>query len=403
MPADSKSAEELTLLEERRDCVRALLQTPLIPHEPATADLLRLIRRHLLWLRDWFHQYPGWHLQVESDFVRLEKTPDAGGDGSRGLIDDRSGAPFSPRRYVFFCLALSVLEKSDRQCVLGDLAQEVERVGRGDPVLAEAGMSFGFERRECRQDLVAVIRALIRMGVLIRIHGNEESYVQQQEEVLYTLRRAVLARMLCVRRGPSTLDDAPFLERLRLLQEDSAPESDEARRRSLRTELYRRLLDSPVLYFEDLSEEEQTYLRGQRTFMVRNIREATGLVPEIRAEGVAMVDPRRSLTDHPMPEQGTEGHAGLLLAEELCRTLRDQEERGDGGIPVSRLEQFLHQCGKAHGHRWRRDAREPAGQRLLLRAALHRLEALRLIRRDGEFVTPLPALARYRLEENDHV
>jgi len=402
MPTEPRSAADLTALEERRDCVRALLQTPLIAHVPATANLLRLIRRHLVWLRDWFHQYPGWHLQVESDFVRLEKTPDAGADGSRGLIDDRSGTPFSSRRYVFFCLALAVLEKSDRQCVLGDLAHEVERVGRGDPVLAEAGMEFRFERRECRQDLVAVIRALIRLGVLIRIHGSEESYVQQREEVLYTLRRAVLARMLSVQRGPSTLGNMDLEERLRLLQEEAVPESDEARRRRLRTELYRRLLDSPVLYSEELSEAEQTYLRGQRTFMVRNIHEATGLVPEIRAEGIALVDPRRSLTDHPMPEQGTEGHVALLLAEELCHVLRHPEAHDGRGMSVSRLEQFLHRCGTTHGHRWRRDAREPAGQRQLLRSVLNRLEALRLICREGEFVRPLPAIARYRLEENDH-
>ena len=402
MPLDLQNPADLTRREERRDCVRTLLQSPLIPYEPATAEKLRLIRRHLAWLRDWFHQYPGWHLQVESEFARLEKTPHTNGDGSRGLRDDRSGVSFSPRRYVLFCLALAVLEKSDRQCILGDLAAEVERLGKGDPVLSEAGLDFDFTRRECRQDLVVVLRVLLKLGLLIRIHGNEDSYVQQKEEVLYTLRRPVLARMLSVRRGPSTLSETSYDQRLRLIQEDASPESDEARRRNLRTELYRRLLDSPVVYHADLSEQEQAYLRGQRTTLVRNIEEATGMVAEIREEGLAMVDPKRQLTDHPMPEQGTEGHAALLIAEELCQAFTQPETAADPWVPVSHLEQFLHVQGKKHSHRWRRDDREPAGQRQLLRQVLARLEALHLIRRVGESICPLPALARYRLEESDH-
>lgn len=402
MPPESRNAADLALWEERRECVRALLQTPLIAHEPATAEPLRRIRRHLGWLRDWFHKYPGWHLQVENDFARLEKTPHCGEDGTRGMRDPRTGLPFSPRRYVYFCLALAALEKSERQCVLGDLARDVERFARADPVLEAAGLEIGFDRREGRQDLVTVIRALLQFGVLLRVHGNEESYVQQGEDVLYTLRRPVLARMLTVRRGPSTLADADFSERLARMREESAPESDEARRRALRTELYRRLLDSPVLYYTDLPEEEQAYLRSQRTFLLRNIRDATGLEPEVRAEGIAMVDPRRALTDYPMPEQGTEGHAALLLAEELCRHLRHPENRPETAIPLSRLEQFIHRCAQTHGHQWRRDAREPAGQRQLLRNVLHRMEALDLLRRQGEFITPLPAIARYRLQETDH-
>jgi uncharacterized protein (TIGR02678 family) len=103
-----------------------------------------------------------------------------------------------------------------------------------------------------------------------------------------------------------------------------------------------------------------------------------------------------------MPEQGTEGHAGLLVAEELCAHLRNQEDGAEAGVAVSRLEQFLHRCGREHGHRWRRDAREPAGQRQLLRGVLARLEALNLIRCEGEFVKPLPAIARYRLENDEN-
>jgi uncharacterized protein (TIGR02678 family) len=109
-----------------------------------------------------------------------------------------------------------------------------------------------------------------------------------------------------------------------------------------------------------------------------------------------MVDPFRKLTDYTMPEEGTDGHAALLLAEFMGQKLR--EPSAEQGVSVVELERFMMSCADEHGSRWRRDAREPAGVRMLLQKVLHRLEALKLVGRDGTVIHPRPALARYRLE-----
>ena len=122
------------------------------------------------------------------------------------------------------------------------------------------------------------------------------------------------------------------------------------------------------MYYEDLAEEEFNYLRGQRARITGTIEMATGLVPELRAEGVAMVDPFRKLTDYTMPEEGTDGHAALLLAEFMGQKLR--EPSAEQGVSVVELERFMMSCADEHGSRWRRDAREPAGVRMLLQKVL---------------------------------
>jgi len=56
----------------------------------------------------------------------------------------------------------------------------------------------------------------------------------------------------------------------------------------VRSRLVRGLLDEPVVYNEELSEEALAYLATQRGHVLRAIEEGSGLVPEVRAEGIAM-------------------------------------------------------------------------------------------------------------------
>ena len=72
----------------------------------------------------------------------------------------------------------------------------------------------------------------------------------------------------------------------------------------------------------NLESDERAYLDRQRGFMLRNIHDATGLAPEVRAEGIAMLDPCGDLSDIAFPEEGTEGHLTLLIAEFLADWLR---------------------------------------------------------------------------------
>ncbi len=371
---------------ERRRAARALLASPLLT---SGSEEFRLVRKHGGELASWFTHETGWRLVVDAETARLYKTPARLDDATRPARAPRTKVPFTRRRYVLLCLALATLERADGQTTLGRLAEGV-LTGTADPVVANAGIVFRMERREERSDLVAVVRLLLEWGVLHRVSGDEEAYLSEaSNDVLYDVRRRVLAALPAATRGPSTVDTTDPDQRLSALTSEVAPDTEELRLRALRHRLTRRLLDDPVVYYAELPEDERAYLVSQRYAITRRITELTGLVPEARAEGVAMVDPDDELTDLRMPEQGTDGHVTLLIATHLAEA--------DGPRNEAQLAAFIKELAIQHRSYWRKSAAEPAAAAELAAQALDRLASLGLVSRDSGTVTAKPALVRYAL------
>ncbi|MWA02657.1 TIGR02678 family protein [Actinomadura sp. LD22] len=368
----------------RRAALRALLRRPLLTVESDPEELV-LVRRYQAELREWLSRETGWRLQVDAETARLFKTAPTLEDGTHPARG-KAGEPFGRRRYVVLCLALAVLERADAQTTLGRLAEEVLNAA-AEPDLA---FPFTLDGRAERADLVAVVRLLLGWGVLRRVSGDEESYLSATGDVLYDVRRTVLAALLTGVRGPSTVAAAGFEERLAELTDEAVPDTDELRNRALRRGLTRRLLEDPVVYYDDLDDAERAYLVSQRAAITRRIEEAAGLVAEVRAEGVAMVDPDDELTDVRMPEQRTDGHVTLLVAEYLS---------GRDGAGRDELVAFVRDAAVRHRSYWRKGVTEPGAAEELLDIALGKLAALRLVEVAADRVRARPAIARYSVEE----
>jgi uncharacterized protein (TIGR02678 family) len=298
---------------------------------------------------------------------------------------------------VILCLALASLERGDRQTTLGNLAKEVIALVAADAAIADGGIVFDLSTREQRSDLVQVIRFLLYLRVLERIDGDEQEYLRNEGDVLYNVNRSVLAIMLNVRNGPSSVDSAlDPTARMKKLIEDQRPDTDNARNRELRFRLTRRLLDDPVIYFDDLDAEELEYLTRQRGRLLRRIESATGLIPEVRLEGIAMLDDRGDMTDLEMPKDGTEGHITLLIAEYLAQRLRDG---ATVGVAVSQLHEHARGLIAKHSSHWKKTVREHGAEQHLVADAIRRLEGLALVKQIENDVVPRPAIARYGLAQ----
>ncbi|AZQ73981.1 TIGR02678 family protein [Streptomyces luteoverticillatus] len=376
---------------ELRKAARALLKEPLLLAHGPRSDDFRLVRRHASELRAWFDRNTGWSLHVDAEAARLRKAPGCPADPTHPAREvGRAGAPFTRRRYVLLCLALATLERSEAQIALGRLADQVV-MDAADPHLTAAGIHFTLDRRDERLDLAAVVKLLLSLGVLRRVAGDEEAYVSGAGDVLYDVERRVLAGLLATRRGPSTVRADTFDERLAELTTDTALDSEDLRFRAMRRTLTRRLLDDPVLYYDELTDAELAYLTRQRGFLIARITELTGLVAEVRAEGIAMIDPDDDLTDVRMPEQGTHGHVTLLLTEHLAAA--------DGPVTIGELQRKVRELAVAYGGFWAKSAKEPGAEGELVEQALAKLTALGLITRRGDEIAPRPALARYAVGE----
>ena len=384
--------------DEFRSGLRALLMQPLMA--PAH-DAFPAVRRQADKLRDWFSREAGWVLQVEREGARLYKRPANLSDATRGLKD------FNRRRYVLLCLACAVLERADPQITLHLLGARVMEMA-AEPGLMAQQFSFTLRTVVERRELVVVCRALLELGVLQRVAGDEDGFVHDNSggesgdagaDALYDVQRRLLAGMLAAVRGPSTwaAADAPvsFEERQRALVAEHVADSDEGRRTALRHALTRRLLDDPVVYSDTLDAATQAYFINQRGVMAARLCDATGLIAEQRAEGLALTDEDGTLTDLAMPAEGTEAHVTLLVAEYLAG--RARREPMSATSTEDAVVAFVRGASERYGRFWRKSAREAGAERELAQTALDRLRKLRLIVRDADLIRPLPAIARFAL------
>jgi uncharacterized protein (TIGR02678 family) len=380
---------------QRQRALRALLAKPLLVAADDGEALIG-VRRHLTALSDWLRRETGWRLVADSETARLFKTAALPSDASHPARGHNK-EPFTRRRYVALCLALSALARADAQTTLGSLADDM-LTAAAEPGLAATGFTLALENRADRADLVAVVRLLLGWGVLSRVAGDEDAYLLAGADVLYDVRRAVLGVLLAGNRGPSTITASGFEQRLAELSAEPVADTDDLRNQALRRRLTRWLLDDPVVYYDELADDERAYLTAQRHAITRRISEATGLLPELRAEGIAMVDPDDELTDVRMPEQRTDGHLTLLLAEYLAG--RTKAARAD-------LLRFVRKAAQAHASYWRKGVTEPGAEVALLDTALDKLIALRLVdvdievTRDGAspVIRSRPAIARFALAD----
>ncbi|SIS05328.1 TIGR02678 family protein [Sphaerotilus natans] len=380
--------------EALRTALRALLMTPLMPASHAD---FAVVRQHAQALREWFAREAGWTLQVERDGARLYKRMADTGDATRGLPG------YDRRRYALLCLACAVLERAEPQISLRQLGERLLTLA-AEPALAERGWGFTLGTAGERRELVAVCRTLLGLGVLVQVAGDEDGFVRHadptdaaaaaQHDVLYDVQRRALGGVFAAVRGPSTwpAGEAPdTLEaRLQALGADVVAggtlDSDEARRTAGRHHLARRLLDDPVVYFDTLDPDLRAYAVQQRGPMAARLSEATGLQPEQRAEGIALVDEDGRLTDTVLPGEGTDAHVALLVAGHLASR---------EGVHRDEVIDFVRGCMAQHGRFWRKSAREPEAAPELAALALDRLERLHLITRTGEWLHPRPALSRF--------
>src|SRR5262249_26971131 len=104
----------------------------------------------------------------------------------------------------------------------------------------------------------------------------------------------------------------------------AAPEntavSDTQRNLWLRHSVFRRLVDDPVVYFDDLTADERAYLgtpTGRQ--LLRRAADQAGFLLEERAEGVMFVDQDGIATDTRFPDDsGNAKVAALLLLDGMA-------------------------------------------------------------------------------------
>lgn len=388
---------ETAEVAERRLARRRLLASPFVGQR-ADPEGYAAVLRHRRDLAEWFAEHAGWQLVVDETggFARLHKTP-SHRDATRPPTCGHDHRPFDRRRYTLLCLALAVLDEGRGQTTLRQIAEGVTAASRGRAGLDE----FDATRHAERRALVDALRHLVTLEVLRERDGDATGYaLGGAGDVLYDVEERRIAQLIAAPSSPSLTDGPDGLP------VEVYPDTEEGERTRARHRVMRRLLDDPVVYYDDLNDVERGWIHHALGHVHRILEDDVGLLVERRAEGLAAVDPARELSDEVFPDGGsTVKHAALLLAERLTDLARSQPRAAEGGapppppvIPEPELAlwtaQFAQEIGVRSG--WRTLGSDgPESAAALAQEALALLARFGLVRRVEGGWQPRPAIARF--------
>ena len=363
-----------------RAAVRALVAEPLTDRtSPAFPD----IRRHRRELTRFFADELGYRLDATRPHAaRLAKLPGPAHQ-PRGL-ETRGGRCFDGRRYALVCLVLASAESAGEYTTLQRLFDDV-----GLRAAAIDGLGWDGRVAADRRVFIHAVQALQGLGVFERAEGDEERFAQGEAggDALYRIDRDRLS-LLPTTAQPPSLAAGPAD-----VADEAYPDTEQGRLLRRRHRVTRALVEEPVVYRDDLTDEEIDYLRSQRGRLERLLADRFGLTLEARAEGWVTLDETGELSDLHWPDYGAAETAALRLCDEL-RARRIGADRSEEW-PIREVVAFVRQLSDEYAGYWKKGTDDDAGAQRLAEEAIDILVAGRLAARSPTGLTARPAAARY--------
>ncbi len=403
-----------TALAELQAAARVLLRAGLVTATYPKADALPTVRRWLPSLVYAFEALFGYRIEHNLSAVRVLRRREHF-DGEPAL--DTDGKAFDGRRYAYLALALAALDRAALQVALSELADQV-RAAAGEI----EGLGFDPDVFAHRVAFCDAVRALERYGVLRLADGAAAAWQEDPDEgeALYDVFADVAFLLFAPPRGLVGLSHP------RALLHHDAAVAREGRRAESRQRLCRLLVERPVVYFDDLDEQDRRHLRTEARDIGEDLRRLLGGAVERRAEGMALVDAAGGVGRLRFPGTGTAAQVALLLLDRVGDALAGaltaaRPSAGDAsdalaealapvlgaaptppapeGPPVPLLAdawvrtQVTELCA-VHGPSFTAELRADPAR--LAAAAVDVLVRFDLVRRVPGGIVPMPALARYR-------
>lgn len=362
-----------------RRAVRATLAEPIAG---AGHPTVALVRRHRAELTRFFADELGYRLDASRPgVVRLAKLPGPGHE-PRGL-STRKGRPFDGRRYALTCLVLAAAEGAGERTTLARLFEDVSLRAAGiDDLVWRSDLAAD------RRAFIQAVQAAVDLGVLELADGDEERFARGDPggDALYRIDRERLALLPTAPQPPSLAAGPDDVAR------EAYPDTEDGRVRRRRHRVTRALVEQPVVYLDDLTDDEREYLRSQRGRLERLLADKVGLTLEVRAEGWVAVDESGELTDLRWPDYG----AANTTALRLCDELRDRRSGGHAAVwPWPEVVAFTRGLAAEYAGAWKQGTDTEAGAQLLAAEAVGILVAARLVARREDGIVARPAAARY--------
>ncbi|UOF92758.1 TIGR02678 family protein [Fodinisporobacter ferrooxydans] len=346
------------LQAEFRQAAQALLNRHWIRKEK-DPELYLAVKHQYERLRDWFHEHAGFSLIVTRTFVKLEKIPGSFQPWMR--IDSFH----SPRDYALFTYGLWYMEgrNESEQFLLSEMVDAIR-----DHLLSSE-VYLDWTLYEHRLSMARALKKLRELDVLVVVEGEETDWAREggDQNVLYEA--SPLARYV-LRRFPKELMAYDSMEEL-IAPTVALPEAEYATLsagnsdvQARRQTIFRRLMQEPVVYDWQWTDEEKRYVQIQRSWLIDQMRTMFGLEGRRFREGLVFTWTELTGEMDLFPTLGSESDLMMLLAGEIRRMLFktpgffEQDECGNLLLTRTDFEGVLSRLKGFHGEYWSKAYRE---------------------------------------------
>ncbi len=333
--------------------VRALIENTWIDKKK-NKELYTKVRKELTKFQKFFREQLGWTVINNERIVKIEKIP-AHAQSYMGITE------FTERRdYCLFCAVLTFLEdkEEEEQFLLSELVDVLELQLKG--VIDVDWTSF-----TQRKSLVRVLqfcedRRLIE--AYERVNSNRVNSGGSPigspigQEILYE--NTGLSRYMAVNFSYSISEFTSWRD----FEERQADESGGDRKYDRMNRVYRQLVAAPALYWSQPDDPDSLYVKKQRQWIQKNVRDYLGGQFHIHKNAAFLVMEEEEPFGERHPREGMLPEVVLML----CRMIRKNIETGqwkvrqDGCILLSREEfqRELSSCHNKYKAGWSKEYRE---------------------------------------------
>lgn len=330
-------------------------------------ELYQAVKNHYEALQEWFQEYCGFTLLVTRYFAKLEKMP------GKAQTWMGFGSFQQPRDYGLFTYCLWFLEGrgENDQFLLTELVEEIREHLTGRDVFLD------WTVYEHRLSMARALKLLKEMGVLATVDGDEGEWARSGSEGDNVLYECTPWSRYVLRRFPQDLQNYTEVPELGEGMYADTPEGVLKRRRH---RIYRRLIQEPVVYDWEWTDDERYYVRNQRRLISEQLENMLGLQLERYQEGYLVFCPETSSDAQLFPTAKALTDLALLLGGELRRSLRSEtggltvDVQGRIELTLVELENMMLRLREQHQNSWSKQHRQATARELAAELLQHLAE-----------------------------
>lgn len=319
----------------------------------------------------------GWRVIHTEQLIKLEKLP-THAESFMGIQQF-----LEARDYCLFCALLIFLEDKEEnsQFLLSELIRYVETI------MSEY-LEVDWTSYSQRKSLVRVLQFAEEMGMLKTYEGDSSNYSNEQaSEVLYE--NTGVSRYFAT----NFSRDITSVEDWKTFENDLVEESDH----TTVNRVFRQLLLSPAMYWDDKNDNDAMYLKTKRMYIQSNLQKYMNLTLQVNHHTASAVYVDTQTIGNIHPKNGMLSEIVLLVCKMIHDDANDKrkfviQENETIEVTRSRFCDLLLKIKKQYQSLWSKEYREMSNEKYIIQV-MNYMKNWMMLKEEEEMIIVYPSCA----------